>query len=75
MGHRYNFLNYYVFLPLKVVLTLANSADSDEMQHYAAFCLGLHCLSKGYQYTKGKNIKCVNIYYFDLRSYIFIICF
>ena len=25
---------------------LANSADSDEMQHYAAFHLGLHCLPK-----------------------------
>ena len=25
-------------------LKLANSADSDEMQHYAAFHLGLHCL-------------------------------
>ena len=24
--------------------TLANSEDSDEMQHYAAFHLGLHCL-------------------------------
>ena len=29
---------------LKVVLTLENSADPDEMQHYAAFHLGLHCL-------------------------------
>ena len=36
---------------------LANSADPDEMQHYAAFHLGLHCLpkylSKGFTYTKG----------------------
>ena len=31
-GHMYNFLNYDVFLSLKVVLILANSADSDEMQ-------------------------------------------
>ena len=34
-----------------------NSEDPDEMQHYAAFHLGLHCLSKypfrGFQYTKG----------------------
>ena len=29
-----------------VVLILANSADPDEMQHYAAFHLGLHCLPK-----------------------------
>ena len=39
-----NFLNYDVFLSLKVVLILANSADPDEMQHYTAFHLGLRCL-------------------------------
>ena len=39
-----NFLNYDVFLSLKIVLILANSADPDEMQYYAAFHLGLHCL-------------------------------
>ena len=27
-----------------MILILANSADSDEMQHYAAFHLGLHSL-------------------------------
>ena len=46
-----------VFLPLKVVLILANSADPDEIQHYAAFHLGLHCLPiypfRGLPYTKG----------------------
>ena len=56
-GHRYNFLNYDVFLSLEAVLILANSADPDKMQHYAAFHLGLHCLSKylfrGFQHTKG----------------------
>ena len=30
-GHRQKFLNYDVFLSLKVVLLLANSKDSDEM--------------------------------------------
>ena len=39
------------------LLILANSADPDEMQHYAAFHLGLHFLSKyplrGFHYTKG----------------------
>ena len=53
-GHRLSFLNYDVFLSLKIVCILANSADPDEMQHYA---LGLHCLSKylfrGFQYTNG----------------------
>ena len=38
------FLNNDVFLSLKVVLILANSADPDEMQQYAGFHLGLHCL-------------------------------
>ena len=50
-------INHGVFLSLKVVLILANTADPDEMQHYAAFHLGLHCLPKyhfkGCQYTKG----------------------
>ena len=49
--------NYYVFLSLNVVLILANSADPDEMQHYAAFHLGLHGLPNylfsGFQFTKG----------------------
>ena len=31
------------FLSLKIVLILANSADPDEMWHYALFHLGLHC--------------------------------
>ena len=51
------FLNYDVFLTLKVVLILVKSADLDEMQHYAAFHVGLHCLPKyqlrGFQNTKG----------------------
>ena len=43
-GLQIKFLNYDVFLYLKVGLMLANSADTDEVQHYAAFHLGLHCL-------------------------------
>ena len=35
------FLYNDVFLSLKIVFILANSVDSDEMQHYAAFHLGL----------------------------------
>ena len=46
-----------VSLSLKVVLILANSADPDEMQHYAAFHLGLTCLAmypfRSFQYTLG----------------------
>ena len=40
------FLNYDLFISLKVVLILSNSEDPDEMQHYAAFHPGLHCLQK-----------------------------
>ena len=39
------------------LFVLANSADPDEMPHYAAFHLGLHCLSKypflGFWSSKG----------------------
>ena len=42
-GHRQIFLNYDVFLYLKAIFILANSADPGEMQDHAAFHLGLHC--------------------------------
>ena len=59
-------------MSLKVVLILANSADSDEMQHYAAFCLGLHCLPKfsfrGFQYTKvNVSINAKQVYFRDIK--------
>ena len=38
------FLYYDVFLSLKIVFTLANSAVHDEMSSYVAFYLGLHYL-------------------------------
>ena len=44
-----------MFFPLKVVLILANSADPDEMQHYAAFHQGLYCLPRSKQ-PSGKEI-------------------
>ena len=41
----------------KDILILANSTDHDEMQHNAAFHLGLHCLPKypfmGFPVYKG----------------------
>ena len=43
-GSQVEFLMYDVFCSLKVVLIIANSVDPDEMQHYAAFHLDLHCL-------------------------------
>ena len=48
-----------IYVCLKVVLILADNADPDEMQHHAAFHLGLHCFSKylfrRFQYTKRYN--------------------
>ena len=42
---------------MQVVLIVANSADPDEMQHYAAFHLGVHCLPmypiRGFPIYKG----------------------
>ena len=56
-GHRKKSLHYDVFLSLKIVLILANRADPDEMQHYAAFHPCLHCLPKylfrGFPVYKG----------------------
>ena len=40
----YNFQQKSIFFSLKIVFVLANSVDPDEMPHYAAFHLGLHCL-------------------------------
>ena len=42
----YNFQIKIVFLSLKIVFVFANGVDPDEMPHYAAFHLGLHCLPK-----------------------------
>ena len=69
--YRYIFLNYDEFLSLKIVLILANSADPDEMQHYAAFFLGLHCLPK-YPFT-GFILGCRTMslpHYAVCRSFI-----
>ena len=41
----YNFKNIVLFC-LMIFFTFTNSVDPDEMQHYAAFQLGLHCLQK-----------------------------
>ena len=46
-----------IFLSLKIVFILTNSADPDVMLCYTAFHLGLHCLPKylmtGIQNEKG----------------------
>ena len=44
-GSHIEVFKLWCFSPQKVVLIVANGADPDEMQHYAAFHLCLHCLS------------------------------
>ena len=47
-GQDYDFQKirkYCIFSP-KIDFVIANSADPDEIRHYAAFNLGLHCLPK-----------------------------
>ena len=39
------YTNIVIFC-LKIFFTFTNSVGPDEMQHYAAFHLGLHCLQK-----------------------------
>ena len=39
-------LKILYFFCLKIFFTFTNSVDPDEMQHYAAFHLDLHCLQK-----------------------------
>ena len=47
-----------VFVSLKIYFVLANSADPDEMPHYAVFHLGLHCLPKyPFRVHKGLMLK------------------
>ena len=54
----YNFKKMIVFLCLKIVFSCTNSVDRDEMQHYAAFHLDLHCLQKySFRNPEYKKLK------------------
>ena len=46
MGHMLSFPKYDVISVPDDYFTLTNSVHPDEMQHYAAFHLSLHCLPK-----------------------------
>ena len=46
---------------MKIFFICANSADHDEMPHYAAFHLGLHYLPK-YLFTVIQNEKGLKVY-------------
>ena len=60
-GHRYKFPKNHALQSLKIAFILANNAGPDEMTHFVAFHLGLHCLPKnpfrGFEHTKLK--KCL----------------
>ena len=43
---------YIILFRLKIFFTFTNSVGRDEMQHYAAFHLGLHYLQKYFLNTK-----------------------
>ena len=51
-GLRLLFSKNIVFFCLKIFFTFTNSVDPDEMQHHAAFHLGLHCLKYSFRVTK-----------------------
>ena len=63
-----------VFFCLKIFLTFTNSVDLDEMQHYAASYLGLHCwqkyLFRDFPYPKGKLIYRLIWYVFLSDDYL-----
>ena len=50
------FLKNIVFFVWRSFFTLTNSVAPDEMQHYAAFHLDLHCLHK-YSFRGFPNAK------------------
>ena len=56
---------------MKICFIFANSVDLDEMPHYVAFHLGLHCLPKylfaGIQNEKVFYLKTINIYSLHAR--------
>ena len=61
--HRSEFPCYDVhkFKFLKIVFTSAKSENPDEMQHYAAFHLGLHFLQK-YSFRDFQNTRVNDIF-------------
>ena len=70
-----NLLNFTIFLLLKTVLILANSAGPDEMLPKAAFHVDLHCLPKYlFPVSRMKRVKRVGLYtVYSFKMTIFII--
>ena len=55
------------FLSRKIVFVLANSVNPDEMPHYAAFHLGLHCLPK-YSFRSHQ----LGLDSFDIQAFVLV---
>ena len=68
--------NFYIFLS-EDLFTFTNSADPDEMQHYAAFHLVLLCLQKylllGFLNTKGLILLNIKITIIMEETYITVV--
>ena len=60
--HNRQFNKILFFLSNNILFTFTNSVDPDEIQHYAAFHLSLHCLQK-YPFRVSR-IQKVNVYIF-----------
>ena len=75
-GDRLKFSKNIVFFCLNIYFTFTNSVEPDELQHYAAFHLGLHCLQKysfrGFPYTKGYADGKENIDNFTLTNFAYL---
>ena len=56
-----NHTQRFFFLFLRIVFTLTNSVDHDEMPHYASFHRDIHYLLnysfRGFRFTKGFSAK------------------
>ena len=50
-----------VLFCLKIFFALLNSVDPDEMQHDAAFHLGLRCLRQKYSFRGNSNTKSLGL--------------
>ena len=66
---RFKFKKKNPFFCLKTYFTFTNSVVPDEMQHHAAFHLGLHCLQKylfrGFPKYKGLKNLMIHVPYID----------
>ena len=58
-GPLYIRLEFHKTFSLKILFVLAYTTDPDEISHYAAFHLGLHCLPK-YRFREVSGTQKVN---------------